>query len=286
MAERWEAAREAAGWYANVFDGRYYLEVQGHDSEGQALLNERIFQLAGELGLPVVATNDAHFLRADDHQAHDTLLCIGLGKDKDDPDRMHYDRGLYFKSGPEMAERFPAHPEVLENTLRIADEVDLRFEKTYYVPRFPTEAQGYRDEDEMLRAWVWRGAVERYGRDGGKREAEAAGKGAEAAVAEARSAVSAEIAERVEYELGVITSLGYSGYFLITADFIKWARDHDIPVGPGRGSAAGSILRLLLGIAAGTSLPIEFDLLFELPQPGARLDADIDVDFCFERRAR
>src|SRR5690606_25042515 len=103
-ADRWDAAREAASWYANLFDGRYYLEVQAHDSPGQRDLNERVFKLANELGLPVVATNDAHFLRAEDHEAHDILLCIGLGKDRSDENRMRYDRGLYFKSPTEIAE--------------------------------------------------------------------------------------------------------------------------------------------------------------------------------------
>src|SRR5690606_20559883 len=102
MADRWDAAREAAEWYANVFDGRYYLEVQAHETPGQAELNRRVFRLAEELGLPVVATSDAHFLRADDHDAHDVLLCIGLGKDRSDPARMRYDRGLYMKSAQEI----------------------------------------------------------------------------------------------------------------------------------------------------------------------------------------
>ncbi|HET7321037.1 MAG TPA: PHP domain-containing protein, partial [Longimicrobiaceae bacterium] len=163
MEDRWDEAREAASWYAELFQGRYYLEVQGHDSEGQEELNRRIFTLADELGLPVVATNDAHFLKSEDHEAHDTLLCIGLGKDKSDPNRMKYDRGLYFKSGPEMAERFPDRPDVLENSLKIADECNFSYPKGYHVPRFPTEADGFTDEDEMLRAWVWSGAVEHYG---------------------------------------------------------------------------------------------------------------------------
>ncbi|HWV56671.1 MAG TPA: PHP domain-containing protein, partial [Longimicrobiales bacterium] len=114
MADRWDAAREVASWYANLFDGRYFLEVQAHDSPGQRELNERIFRLAGELGIPVVATNDAHFLRAEDHEAHDVLLCIGLGKDRSDPNRMRYDRGLYFKTADEIAAHFPERPDVIE----------------------------------------------------------------------------------------------------------------------------------------------------------------------------
>jgi DNA polymerase-3 subunit alpha len=137
MADNPDGAREAAEWYANLFDGRYYLEVQAHDSEGQAELNRRIFELGDELGLPVVATNDSHFLQPEDHEAHDVLLCIGLGKDRDDPNRMRYDEGLYFKSADEISELFADRPDVVENTLKIADEVDLVFEKKYYLPEFP-----------------------------------------------------------------------------------------------------------------------------------------------------
>ena len=131
------AAVEAASWYANVFKDRYYLEVQAHDSAGQRDLNARVFGLAKELGLPVVATNDSHFLKRQDHDAHDVLLCIGLGKDRNDQARMHYDRGLYFKSAPEIRQFFGDRTDVLENTLKIADEVDVQFSKTYHVPAFP-----------------------------------------------------------------------------------------------------------------------------------------------------
>jgi DNA polymerase-3 subunit alpha len=134
MDDRWDAAREAAEWYANVFKDRYYLEVQAHDSQGQAELNGKIFKLGTELGLPVVATNDAHFLKESDHDAHDVLLCIGIGKDVKDQDRMHYDRGLYFKTRAEMGQRFADRADVLDNTLAIADAVDVQFGKKYHVP--------------------------------------------------------------------------------------------------------------------------------------------------------
>jgi DNA polymerase-3 subunit alpha len=269
MADRWEQAREAAAWHAELFRDRYYLEVQAHDSPGQDELNRRIFKLAGEMGLPVVATNDAHFLRSEDHPAHDVLLCIGLGKDHSDPDRMKYDGGLYFKNHLEIAERFPDRPDVLENTLKIADEVDLSFPKQYHVPTFPTREEGFASEAEMLHDWVWRGAAERYGAaDGG---------------AARDGSIPDPIRERIGYELDVITKLGYSGYFLITADFIRWARQHGIPVGPGRGSAAGSIVAYCTGIT--DICPIEFDLLFERFLNPERVSMpDIDVDFCFERR--
>jgi DNA polymerase III subunit alpha len=262
MEDRWAEARGTAEWYANLFDGRYYLEVQGHDSDGQRQLNDRIFKLAEEVGLPVVATNDAHFLRADDHSAHDVLLCIGLGKDHGDPDRMRYDRGLYFKSASEMAERFPGRPDVLANSVRIAEEVDVSFDKKYYVPEFPLPEE-IESEAELLTRWVWEGARTRYAAEDG--------------------AVPGSIRARIEYELGVITDLGYSGYFLITADFIRWARENGIPVGPGRGSAAGSIVAYCTGIT--DICPIEFDLLFERFLNPERVSMpDIDVDFCFERR--
>jgi DNA polymerase III subunit alpha len=272
MENRWDAARAAAAWYADLFDGRYYLEVQAHDSPGQQELNGRIFTLAEELGLPVVATNDAHFLRAGDHEAHDVLLCIGLGKDHSDPDRMRYDGGLYFKSHQEIADRFPGRPDVLENTLRIADEVDVQFEKRYYVPAFPVAERGFSSEAEMLCDWVWTGAVERY--------APSAAPGSDP-----REVLPSALVERIDYELSVICNpkLDYSGYFLITADFIKWARDHGIPVGPGRGSAAGSIVAYCTGIT--DICPIRFDLLFERFLNPERVSMpDIDVDFCFERR--
>jgi len=270
MEDRWEEAREAVAWHQEVFRDRYYLEVQGHDSEGQDELNRRIFRLAEEMSVPVVATNDAHFLRAEDHQAHDVLLCIGLGKDFNDANRMKYDDQLYFKSGPEMAERFPDRPDVLENTLRIADEVNWSYPKGYHVPAFPVQEEGFASEDEMLRAWVWSGALKHYGNG--------APEGSDPA-----TVLPPEIVERVEYELGVITKLGYSGYFLITADFIRWARDHGIPVGPGRGSAAGSIVAYCMGIT--DCCPIKFDLLFERFLNPERVSMpDIDVDFCFERR--
>jgi DNA polymerase-3 subunit alpha len=252
-------AKEAAEWYANVFKDRYYLEVQAHDSEGQTTLNSRIFTLASELNLPVIATNDAHFLKSDDHDAHDVLLCIGLGKDYSDQNRMHYDRGLYFKNHSEMAARFPDRRDVLDNTLRIADEAGFAFEKKYYVPSFPLPPE-YATENDLLVALAQKGAHERYG-----------------------DVLSDEITQRLEYELGVITKTGYAGYFLIVYDFIKAARDLDIPVGPGRGSAAGSIVAYALKIT--DVCPLKYDLLFERFLNPERVSMpDIDVDFCFERR--
>ncbi len=259
MDDRIAEAREAAAWYAELFKGRYYLEVQAHTSEGQATLNAKVLSLADDLGLPVVATNDAHFLRHEDHDAHDVLLCIGLGKDRNDRDRMRYDDGLYFKSADEIRPFFPGRDDVLTNTLAIAESVDVQFEKKYYVPSFPLPP-GVESENELLVKLATDGAKARYGdpfRD--------------------------EVRERLEYELGVITKTGYAGYFLITADFIRAARDLGIPVGPGRGSAAGSLVSYALRIT--DVCPLEFDLLFERFLNPERVSMpDVDVDFCFERR--
>jgi len=259
MDDRIDQAREAAAWYAELFKDRYYLEVQAHTSEGQSTLNAKVLSLADDLGLPVVATNDAHFLRHEDHDAHDVLLCIGLGKDRNDRDRMKYDDGLYFKNADEIRPFFPGREDVLTNTLAIAESVDVQFEKKYYVPSFPLP-EGVSSENELLVKLATDGAKARYGdpfRD--------------------------EVKERLEYELGVITKTGYAGYFLITADFIRAARDLGIPVGPGRGSAAGSLVSYALRIT--DVCPLEFDLLFERFLNPERVSMpDVDVDFCFERR--
>ncbi len=259
LDDRMDEARQAAEWYADVFKDRYYLEVQAHTSEGQARLNAKILGLADDLHLPVVATNDAHFLKHEDHDAHDVLLCIGLGKDRNDKERMKYDDGLYFKSADEVRTFFPGRDDVLTNTLAIADAVDVPFAKKYYVPSFPLPA-GVETENDLLVQIATEGAKARYG-----------------------SPLPANVQERLDYELGVITKTGYAGYFLITADFIKAARDRGIPVGPGRGSAAGSLVAYATRIT--DVCPLEFDLLFERFLNPERVSMpDVDVDFCFERR--
>jgi len=259
LQDQYEEAKAAASWYADVFKDRYYLEVQAHEAGEQKVLNERVFELAKELSLPVVATNDAHFLRAEDHDAHDVLLCIGLKKDRLDADRMKYDRGLYFKSAPEIAAHFKGRPDVLENTLAVGDAVNVQFEKKYFVPAFPLP-KGVKSENELLVRLATDGAVKRYG-----------------------APLRQDVRERLDFELDVITKTGYAGYFLITADFIQAARDRGIPVGPGRGSAAGSIVAYSTGIT--NVCPLKFDLLFERFLNPERVSMpDIDVDFCEERR--
>jgi DNA polymerase III subunit alpha len=267
LTGNWEKARETASWYAETFPDRYYLEVQAHTAGEQNTLNGRVFQLADELGLPVVATNDSHFLNREDHDAHDVLLCIGLGRDRSDQDRMRYDDGLYFKSADEMREHFADRPDVLENTVRIADETGIEFSKRYHVPSFPLP-EGVGSENELLIRLATEGARMRYGT-----QSDASGE----------QQLPPHVEERLRYELDVITRTGYAGYFLIVYDFIKAARDRGIPVGPGRGSAAGSLVAYALRIT--DICPLRFDLLFERFLNPERVSMpDIDVDFCFERR--
>ncbi len=254
-----DAARETAEWYAEVFRDRYYLEVQAHGTEGQAELNEQVFELADELGLPVVATNDAHFLEPGHHAAHDVLVCIGTAKNRDDADRLSYDDGLYFKSPDEMAAAFAERPDAIANTLKIADEVGLALEKQTHLPTFPLPKR-FKDDAAYLVHLAERGARERYG-----------------------ETLPKHVQGRLEYELDVIAKTGYAGYFLITWDFIRWAREKQIPVGPGRGSAAGSLVSYSLRITDVD--PLEHDLLFERFLNPERISMpDIDIDFCYERR--
>jgi DNA polymerase-3 subunit alpha len=262
LNDRPDEAKATAEWYADVFKDRYYLEVQAHDAGEQRRLNEQVFKLAKALGLPVVATNDSHFLREEDHAAHDVLLCIGLKKDRTDTNRMRYDRGLYFKSAPEVQAHFKGRLDVMANTLKVADEAGFAFEKKYYLPSFPLP-KGAKSESSLLVELATAGALERYADESGT--------------------LPAHVQERLDYELGVITTTGYAGYLLIVADFIKAARDKGIPVGPGRGSSAGSLVAYSLRITDVD--PLRFDLLFERFLNPERVSMpDIDVDFCEERR--
>src|SRR5205085_1219535 len=180
-------------------------------------------------------------------------------RDRTDPDRMHYDRGLYFKTAHEVASLFPSNPEVLTNTTRIADEVNITFDKQYHVPAFPLPPD-VTTENELLVRDATAGTGMRYG-----------------------TPLPPHVRERLDYELGVITTTGYAGYFLIVADFIRAARERGIPVGPGRGSAAGSIVAYSLRITDVD--PLKYDLLFERFLNPERVSMpDIDVDFCEERR--
>jgi DNA polymerase-3 subunit alpha len=219
-----------------------------------------MLRLSKELGLPVVATNDAHYLRREDAEAHDVLLAIGTGSDLDDPKRFRFTgQESYVKSEAEMRALFPEHPDAIDNTARVAALCEFDFERRYFVPSFPLPP-GHTDENALLRELVQQGARERFGEP-----------------------LPEVVRERLEYELSVIVNAGYAGYFLIVQDFIAAARAKGIPVGPGRGSSAGSLVAYALRITDVD--PLKFDLLFERFLNPERVSMpDIDVDFCFERR--
>ena len=219
-----------------------------------------MLRLGEELGIGVVATNDAHYLRREDAEAHDVLLAIGTGSDLDDPKRFRFTgEESYVKSEAEMQALFPNHPETLANTAAVAEMCEFDFEKRYFLPEFPRPAE-YASDESLLNHLAASGAERRYG-----------------------SPWSDAVRERLTYELGVINKAGYAGYFLIVQDFIAAARARGIPVGPGRGSVAGSLVAYALGITDVD--PLKFDLLFERFLNPERVSMpDIDVDFCFERR--
>ncbi|MBP9200374.1 MAG: DNA polymerase III subunit alpha, partial [Gemmatimonadales bacterium] len=256
----YEEAKKSAEWFARTFgDRHFWLEVQLHGIPEEQGVNEGMFRLGQELGLGVVATNDAHYLRREDAEAHDVLLAIGTGAELDDPKRFRFTgEESYVKSEAEMRTLFRDHPEALENTQAVANACEFSFEKKYYVPAFP-RPEGL-TEEALLESLATQGAATRYG-----------------------TPLPPPVQERLAYELGVINKAGYAGYFLIVQDFIQAARDRGIPVGPGRGSAAGSLVAYGLGI---TNVdPLKFDLLFERFLNPERVSMpDIDVDFCFERR--
>ncbi|MFO7769472.1 MAG: DNA polymerase III subunit alpha [bacterium] len=257
---REEKARETALAHREIFgEGNYYLEVQDHDIEDEKRDIEAQIALSRELDIPLVATNDIHFMKREHATSHEVLLCVQTGKTLSDPDRMKSNSQLYFKTPEEMAERFRGIPEALENTVRIAEQCNLMLEfGEMHLPDYPLPP-GFKTLYEYLRHLAFEGAKERY-----------------------RGDVEG-VEQRLEYELGIIKQMGFAGYFLIVADFTKQARRIGIPVGPGRGSAAGSLVSYCLGI---TNIdPIKYDLLFErFLNPERVTMPDIDIDFCYERR--
>src|SRR5881396_90192 len=257
----YEAAKASAEWFARTFGPNgFWLEVQNHGIAEEQLVTEGMFRLGAELGLPVAATNDAHYLLREDAEAHDVLLAIGTGKDLDDPKRFRfYGQESYVKSEKEMRALFKDHPEVLVETARVAERCEFDFEKRYFLPQYPRPAEFASDSDLLVHL-ARQGSRERFG-----------------------DPLPPEVAQRLDYELDVINRTGYAGYFLIVYDLVKAARDRGIPVGPGRGSAAGSLVAYALGI---TKIdPLRFDLLFERFLNPERISMpDIDLDFCFERR--
>ena len=256
----YEEARQTALEYQEIFGkDNYFLELQDHGIPDQRLVNQQLLRMSEELHIPLVATNDVHYTYEDDVAAHDILLCIQTGKKLTDENRMRYEGGQYFVKSPEqMAELFPYALQALENTHKIAKRchVEIEFGVTK-LPRFdvPSPYTSW----EYLNKLCYEGLDERYGDR------------------------AEELKPRLKYELDTIQKMGYVDYFLIVWDFIRYARDHGIPVGPGRGSAAGSIVSYTLGI---TQLdPIRYNLLFERFLNPERVSMpDIDVDFCFERR--
>ena len=256
----YDEGRKAALRYESIFGkGNFFLELQDHGIPEQSIVNQQLLRLSEETGIELVATNDVHYTYAEDEKPHDILLCLQTGKKLDDEDRMRYEGGQYYvKSKEEMAELFPYALQALENTQKIADRchVEIEFGVTK-LPKFDVP-DGYTSW-EYLNKLCFDGLKSRYGEPG------------------------QELVDRLNYELGVIKNMGYVDYFLIVWDFIHFARENGIMVGPGRGSAAGSIVSYTLGI---TNIdPIRYQLLFERFLNPERVSMpDIDVDFCFERR--
>lgn len=256
----YEDAKAAALRYQEIFGkGNFFLEMQDHGISEQQLVNQQLLRMSKETGIELVATNDVHYTKAEDAEPHDILLCLQTGKKLTDTDRMRYEGGQYYvKSCQEMEQLFPYALEALQNTQKIADRchVEIEFGVTK-LPKYDVP-EGFTSW-EYLNYLCYEGLNKRY------------------------DPVTDELKARLEYELNTIKSMGYVDYFLIVWDFIKYARDHEIMVGPGRGSAAGSLVAYTLGI---TQLdPIRYDLLFERFLNPERVSMpDIDVDFCFERR--
>lgn len=269
-SDRMADARAVAEEYAAIFPGRYYLELQDNSLPEQERANRGVIRVAEDLGLPLVATNDCHYLNREDSKPHEVLLCIQTGKTMDDPGRMSFSADeFYFKSPDEMKAAFSHVPEALSNTLRIAERCDVRFDfKTYHFPKYELP-EGYSLEKELTR------------------QAEEGLDGRISHMRRKNPAFSDEDEKayrcRLEIELDCIIQMGFPGYFLIVADFINWAKKQGIPVGPGRGSAAGSLVAYALRI---TELdPIPYNLLFERFLNPERISMpDIDVDFCQNRR--
>lgn len=256
-----EKAEEIALWHKRVFGDDYYIEIQNNGIQEQVLANQKLVALARKLDIPLVATNDAHYLRREDAYNHEVLLCIQTGKRMSDMDRMRFETDeLYVKSPEEMIEYFKAFPDAIENTVKIAEKCNVDFEFGHTIlPNYdvPEEFETHYDYFKKL---CDDGIRKRYGENPSK-----------------------EVLERAEYELGIIKKMGYVDYFLIVWDFIHYAKTHNIPVGPGRGSGAGSIIAYAIEI---TDIdPIKYGLLFERFLNPERISMpDFDVDFCYEHR--
>ena len=256
-----EEAKKVALWFKNLFGEDYYLEVQNNGIKEQVLVNQKLVDLSRELNIPLVATNDAHYLKKEDAYNHEVLLCIQTGKKMTDEDRMRFDTDeLYVKSPEEMIEYFKNIPEAIENTVKIAEKCNVEFEFGHTIlPNYDVPEQ-YSTHYDYLESLTQAGLAKRYGQN-----------------------ITEEIQERAQYELSVIKKMGYVDYFLIVWDYINYAKTHNIPVGPGRGSGAGSIVAYSIGI---TDIdPIKYNLIFERFLNPERISMpDFDVDFCYEKR--
>lgn len=282
--DQYDKAKEVATWYKGVFGDRYYLEIQDHGhpdnplhSSEQQHVNEQVFKLAKELDIPVVLTCDAHYLKHKDQDAHEILLCVGTGSFLSDEKRMSLkDYPLHVEDPKEIIKRWgKEHPEVILNTKAIADRCDLTIElDRILIPKFPVP-EG-ENEKSYLDKLVYRGLAWRYG---GKTEEETA----TMTVEEARTFIPKASLDRADYELGIIDQMGFNGYFLIVADFMGWGKSQGIIFGPGRGSAAGSIIAYAVRI---TELdPLKYDLLFErFLNPDRISMPDVDIDIQDTRR--
>ena len=256
-----EKAKEVALWYKSVFKDDYYLELQNNGLREQVMVNQKLIEIGKELNIPVVATNDAHYLKREDAYNHEVLLCIQTGKRMKDPDRMRFETDeLYIKSPEEMIEYFKNIPEAVQNTVKIAEMCNFDFE--FGVTKLPNYEvpKEYKTHAEYFRKLCDDGIKNRYGEKPSK-----------------------EVLDRLEYEISVIEKMGYVDYYLIVWDFINYAKSQGISVGPGRGSGAGSIAAYAIGI---TDIdPIKYNLLFERFLNPERVSMpDFDIDFCYERR--
>ena len=259
----WELAED----FARIFPGRFYVELQRHGIELQQRVEKELLKIAADLRLPLVATNDAHYLHAHDHGPHEALLCIGTGTTLGDPARFRFDgKGFHVKSAAEMAEVFSDLPQALSNSVEIAERCNLELQMgVYQMPEFQVPQGTTREA--VLREQSWLGLRKHLAL------------APDAPFAPAHQAYT----ERLQMELDTICKMGFAGYFLIVADFIAHARDHGIPVGPGRGSSAGSLVTYSLGITGVN--PLEYDILFERFLNPERISMpDIDVDFCMRGR--
>lgn len=266
LSDRDEEARESIREFIDIFGKEnFYLELHNHGMAAQLKSIEKLRDLAKEFGLKTVAANDVHFLNKADHEAHDIMICIGTGANVYDEKRLHYSEEVYFKSASQMRELFAGMEDACDATLEIAEKCNvvlhLDAASIEKYPQFPAP-EGY-TRNEYFHQLCLSGLEARYGKE--------------------KASSDEVLLKRLDYELGIINQMNFTSYFLIVWDFIKWARDHDIPVGPGRGSAAGSLVAYVLGI---TDLcPIRFGLIFErFLNPERVSPPDVDIDFCQTRR--